>query len=447
MKAVSPKKRGFKALSLVLVSALILAACGNNADNAKPSPSSSGAGEGKSGEKITLTIGHTNVTDEPGAILFRDALKKFREDHPNVEIKEDGVSHDLYRSKMTTLGASGELPDVFLANGSMLIDFAPKGLVAKWDDILTQDKAWNDGFLQDAFEDFRINGNIYGVATQTLSVHLIFYNQEIFKQAGIEAFPGTWEEFEGAIVKLKEAGFIPIAMGNKSNVPVGSTLFSTLADRVTGTEWFGGLATGQSKFTDPVFVEALNKLKELKDIGAFNADLNSIDEGQRDPLYFNKKAAMTVSGAWYVGNLIENAPKDVLENTKIAILPSTGGKGEAAAVAGGGGWAYAMNADLTGAKKDMAVELVKALSGDEYAAGMKKINGFPARKVADDGSASAPLTQEYFKLIDSVKLTPIYDIRLAPATVEVIYRGIQSLLIGAATAEDIAKQAQDSLGK
>jgi len=178
MKAVSPKKRGFKALSLVLVSALILAACGNNADNAKPSPSSSGAGEGKSGEKITLTIGHTNVTDEPGAILFRDALKKFREDHPNVEIKEDGVSHDLYRSKMTTLGASGELPDVFLANGSMLIDFAPKGLVAKWDDILTQDKAWNDGFLQDAFEDFRINGNIYGVATQTLSVHLIFYNRK-----------------------------------------------------------------------------------------------------------------------------------------------------------------------------------------------------------------------------------------------------------------------------
>jgi len=78
-------------------------------------------------------------------------------------------------------------------------------------------------------------------------------------------------------------------MGNKSNVPVGSTLFSTLADRVTGTEWFGGLATGQSKFTDPVFVEALNKLKELKDIGAFNADLNSIDEGQRDPLYFNRK--------------------------------------------------------------------------------------------------------------------------------------------------------------
>ncbi|WP_186438461.1 ABC transporter substrate-binding protein [Cohnella terricola] len=446
MKIVSKRRKGIvsKALILFLVSAFILTACGKSDDSNTPSASGGSGG----GDKITISIAHTNVTDDPGAKLFRETLQKFKDAHPNVEIREEAVAHDLYRSKMTTLGASGELPDVFLANGSMLIDYAPKGLVAEWDDLLEQDKEWKDGFLQDAFEDFRIKGKIYGVATQTLSVHLIFYNEEIFKQVGIHAFPETWKDFEDAIVKLKDAGYIPIAMGNKANVPVGSTLFSTLADRVTGTQWFNGLTTGESKFTDPEFIEALKKIQELKNIGAFNPDINSIDEGQRDPLYFNKKAAMTVSGAWYVGNLIQNAPEDVLNNTKIAILPSTGGKGEAAAVAGGGGWSYAINAKLTDAKKATAVELVKTFTNDEYAAAMKKINGFPARKLTDDGStATAPLTQEYYNLMNRVQLTPIYDIRLAPATVEVIYRGIQSLLAGAASPEDIAKQAQDSLGK
>lgn len=37
----------------------------------------------------------------------------------------------------------------------------------------------------------------------------IFYNIEIFEEAGVEAVPTTWEEFVAAAEKIKEAGYIP----------------------------------------------------------------------------------------------------------------------------------------------------------------------------------------------------------------------------------------------
>ncbi len=40
-------------------------------------------------------------------------------------------------------------------------------------------------------------------------VYTMFYNQEIFAEAGIESVPTTWEEFLAACEKIKAAGYIP----------------------------------------------------------------------------------------------------------------------------------------------------------------------------------------------------------------------------------------------
>ena len=38
----------------------------------------------------------------------------------------------------------------------------------------------------------------------------VFYNEDIFKEAGVEAVPETWEQFLDACEKIKAAGYIPI---------------------------------------------------------------------------------------------------------------------------------------------------------------------------------------------------------------------------------------------
>jgi raffinose/stachyose/melibiose transport system substrate-binding protein len=59
-----------------------------------------------------------------------------------------------------------------------------------------------------------------------------------------------------------------------------------------------------------------------------------------------------------------------------------------------------------------------------------------------DQSKLSPLSVEYFKLMGDKKFSPIYDIQLSPALVEVIYKGIQDLLIGGTTPEELAKKIQ-----
>ena len=427
--------------------ATVLAGCssnGNTGGQEQPGIGSPGAGGSGDGEQVSLTFGHFRVNNEGIDKVFLNTLETFRQDHPNVTIDEEAVAHDPYRQKMTTLGASGALPDIFMANGSMIIDYAGNNFVMPWDDLIKQDTEWSEGFLDGAFDDFVVGGVTYGVPIKMASVHTIYYNEEIFKEAGISEFPQTWDELLAAVDQLKQAGYIPIAMGNKSNVPVGSTLFSTLADRVTGTEWFNGLETGESKFTDPEFVEALNKMKDLVDAGAFNEDINSIDESQGEALYYNKQAAMMISGSWFVSRIVENAPQDVADHTKFGLLPPIpGGEGEARAVAGGGGWSYAINANLTGVKKETAIEIVKALSNDTFAKSQKEVNDLPARAVAEyDKTKLSNLANEYSDFLEGVKYTPVYDIRLKPALVEVLYRGVQELMIGVTTPDEIAQRAQ-----
>lgn len=446
------KRRWLKTLAVMLLAAMVIVAgCSQSSDNGgAPTPQEGGkpaGGDDQDQETINLSFGHFRVNNAGIDKLFLDTLDQYRAENPHVNLTEEAVAHDPYREKMTTLGASGELPDIFMANGSMIIDYQSKGYVMDWNDIIAEDTEWSEGFVDGAFDDFTIDGKVYGVSIKMDSVHTIYYNKEIFADAGIDEFPTTWEGFKEAIVKLKEAGYTPIGMGNRSNVPVGSTLFSTLADRVTGTEWFEGLKTGESAFTDEEFIQALEALQELVELGAFNPDINSIDEGQGESLYYNKQAAMHISGSWFLNRLLDNAPEDIIENTGFALLPAIdGGKGEAFAVAGGGGWSYAINSKLTGAEREAAIEIVKALSDADFAKAQKELGEFPARTVTDyDQSKLLPKVNEYTEFLDGVTYTPIYDIRLEPALVELVYQGVQELLIGVTEPEQIAERVQSAV--
>jgi raffinose/stachyose/melibiose transport system substrate-binding protein len=325
-----------------------------------------------------------------------------------------------------------------------LIDYIPKGYVGTFNEELNKDSAWKDGFLPNSFDEFTTNGKIYGVPTAMFTVHVIYYNKDIFDKVGITSFPKTWDEFTAAIKKLKDNKYTPIAMGNKSNVPVGSVIFGTLADRFTGTDWFKAMKEHKAKFTDPDFVKALAALQDLAKLGAFNPDINSIDGNQAHTLYYNKQAAMTIDGAWAVNDIVTNAPEDVKKATGLAILPAVpGGKGDALAVAGGSGWSLAYNSKLTGAKKEAAIKLIKKLSSEAYGKQMIENNGQPAVRVSNyDQSKLSPLAVDYFKLMSDKKYSPIYDIQLSPAMVEAVYKGIQDLLIGGVTPEELAKKIQ-----
>ena len=380
----------------------------------------------------------------------RDALAKFGKDNPDIIVEEEAIGDQTaYYTKLKTLAASNELPDVFISKGSELAMFAKNQTAAPLDEILGADAAWKDGFVPSAFDDLTSDGKIYAVPYSMLSTHVIYYNKKILAEAGFQTFPTTWADFKSMIEKVKAKGIAPIALGNKEQWVAESCILSALGDRFTGTEWFNSIKDGKdAKFTDPEFIKALAALQELGKAGAFNKDMNSINNDQQKTLYFNGKAAMFMEGSWAIGAVMAG-PKEIADNTEVAVLPSVeGGKGDPLSMSGGAGSGFASGVKGFAVKKDAIAKVLKAVSGADYAKSIAEKGEPAAFKVADyDKSKVTSLAVKYADMASKLKFTPIYDSYLNPAVVSKMNAGLQELLIGAVTPEELAKRIQTEYEK
>lgn len=444
-------------LLTVMLLVFTLAACGGStgnvgSENGAGTNTGNDANDGNvsegSGETVELTFMNRFLrTSTDGAVVARiQMLEKFQQENPHVVISEESLQDPTYKTKIKTLAAGNDLPDVFELLGSDAQMFVDNGLVKPLDEIMEADPEFKSAFVPSTLDDFTINGQLVGLPMQLLSSSLIYYNEAIFNEVGIEQFPETWDEFLAAIETLREAGYTPISIGNKGNWLAQSSYLSALADRFTGTDWFYSLKNREgAQFTDEEFVNALRALQQLGEVGAFNANVNSIDNSQQRTAYYNGEAAMFIEGNWAINSVTTDAPEDIAANTKLAVFPAVdGGKGNPRATSGGAAWAFAINANLEGEKLEAAIALIKQLTGVEYANAAIENNADSATVPSGyDSSKVSPLFEEYTELVSELEITPIYDAHLSPAIIDAINRGLQNLLIGEISPEQLAQDFQN----
>jgi raffinose/stachyose/melibiose transport system substrate-binding protein len=404
-------------------------------------------------EPTTLKITSYYVEGTGTAIIdvALEAIEKFKQDHPEIDlIHEATPTVDNYGTQIKTLAAGNALPDAMIVNASIMKEFVANGQLMPLDDVLNENNEWVAGFLPNSFAEFIIDGKTYGVPTNIFSVHMIYWNKEIFAEVGLNEFPKSWDEFLSAIQKLEAAGYVPIAMGNKPKWVIGGLLFPTLANRFTGSDWFDEIKTfsGKAKFTDPEFIAALQALKQLTDMKAFNDDVQSIDYPIAQQYYSEKKAAMAIDGAWSTG-AYKTLPEDVFNATEIAVLP--GGvpnqKGNSNAVHGGSGWTWAINSQTDKAKTAAFVELLKYIYNEENSIKALEKGGQPPYKYDLTQVTLEPLNQKYFDLMKDKEVVQIYDQQLLPSLVDILYSGIQEMMIGSTTPEKLAQKLQEEQEK
>lgn len=433
-----------KSLSVLTIAALALTGCGGGANtNNQPDKADSNAAGGQ--EKISLTLWHNWTGQDAKSQAMRKLMDDFRKDHPNITLEDEGLPSDGLKTRLRTAAAADEMPDLFVMwPDAMTKEFQKGGVLQPIDDFLDSKPDWKNNFIDNAFDGYTVDGKIYTVPMNLAPCSFIFYNQAIFDKYGVEV-PKTWEELLAVIDTFNKNKVIPIAMGNKANWMVQSTLFSTLGDRVTGTDWFlKAVEQDGAKFTDPQFIEALKTLKQLGDANAFQSGYNSIDQNQMMQLFYQGKAAMFINGGWALADVVNNAPKEILDQTHIAILPAVpGGKGEAQVTAGVVGTGLGVSKKLEGAKKDAALELLYALSGPDGQQATLNSSTLVSYKIDLDESKANPLFVELNELMKTVKIVPVYDSKLSSAAVEVTNNGLQELLLGG-DPEAIAQKIQDA---
>jgi raffinose/stachyose/melibiose transport system substrate-binding protein len=397
--------------------------------------------------KLSVMFAWSPEDQSPDATLKYDAIKSYQAEHPEVTIEINSIPHDDFVTKIKALIAANDLPDLWSPRGDMILPAKLNNLINPVDTYLSMIPGWKDMFLDGAFDDFKLDGKAWAIPAKMTGNSFMFANIDLLKECGVSEVPKTLDALKDAIKKIKAHGYIPIGLGNKGKYVIGDTLMSAICDRYTGSAWFQNMKDKKgAAFTDPDFVKALTALYDLGKLGAFNPDLNSLDESMGQALFFNRKSAMFFSGFWSTYLVAEGAPKDIVANTRMALPPTVvGGKGKPNAVSAGAGWGYQINKNLSGNKLKHAVNLMYRMTNYDNArlALAKGYVSFPSKTPANsDLSKVDPITQQYLALMGKVSPAADYFVLLESAVLEVFGNVCQELAIGVIKPEDAAKQLQ-----
>jgi raffinose/stachyose/melibiose transport system substrate-binding protein len=429
-------------LTSVLALSTMLAACGTKpADNSGAAATSAPAG------KIKLSIWHNYSGDDLRAKAVRGQIDKFKAAHPEVELDAQAIPPDGYRQRLKTVAAANEMPDIFYTNsGTSIEEFYKGNLIQPITPLLDKYPEWKNNFNPGAFDPLSFDKQVYATPLGGSATSLFYYNKSLFDQANVKV-PTTWDELMTAVKTFKDKKITPISLGNKAAWLAQSSILSSLANRVTGTEWFMNAAKQEgAKFTDPEFVQALTYFKSLADAGAFQDGFNSLDNTQMEQYFIQGKAAMMIDGSWALTNMATGT-KEQLDQVGIGVLPSIpGGKGDPNSISGGPGGGLALSKKVTGKQLDAALELIYTVSGPEGMTAIANSNSLVNYKVDPDKSKVTPLFLKAFELYKTVKLTPVYDAYLSSAGTDAINNGLQELLMGGKP-QDMAKKLQDAQAK
>ena len=431
-----------KMVSIMLAMTMVvgLAACGGSSDS---------GGEGSGGSDASeLVVSHYYLEEEresnASGDTFLTMVEQYEEEHPDITVTQQTMSQADFTTKIQAQAAANELPDVFMVKGSWVQNFVDNGVLAPMDDYIDAYE-YKDTFRSDAFDASTVDGKIYGIPNQLSLTSIVYYNADLWEQAGYDEFPTTWDELFEANEKFKEMGISTFSLGNKDKWPAESCIISTVGDRYTGSDWTKSIIAndGSAKFTDQEFVDALDLFKEMSDSGMFNEDCNTITDTHAAEYYAQGQSAATISGHWEIATLQPLADEELLNNTKVALLPNIDGS-EPTSFSGGCGWYFGVNANLTGEKLDAAMEFVLAVSGYDASVYTAETYGLPSGNVVEDVDLSGfpQLTQDFVALVNAVSLTPTYDLQMDGAVIEVMNTGLQDILNGTKDAETVAAEIQ-----
>ncbi|MBU5430085.1 extracellular solute-binding protein [Kineothrix sp. MSJ-39] len=160
------------------------------------------------------------------------------------------------------------------------------------------------------------DGSVYlsPISTAAFSCSGIFWNEELFAQAGIEEFPQTWEEFWSCCEKLQAKAITPLGL-HTEGTGWSAMLLATaeMADSEEGAAFMNELYPSSYQ-NDCIYhmADTLQRLYKYTTKDAMNADF--------DVAYNNfvaGKVAMVANGYW----MIDQLPEEFREKVRFSPFP------------------------------------------------------------------------------------------------------------------------------
>lgn len=434
-----------KTLSILMASALTLslAACGSGAksDSGTDSNNASSGGDKPSEKKVTITF--QNIYPDPTTPSYKmvhTLVDEYEKANPNIHIELDTLNTDQQKMKLKTQAASKEVPDITIVNPSaQMKPFVDAKLLAPLNDVIDKN-GLKDTYQSGLLDNYSFDGNVYALPDGN-NIEVVYYNKDLFKQAGIEKVPTTFDEFLADVKALKAKGITPLAIGEKDSW-TGSFLFMNMLLRTNGGPGFlKDVVDGKKKFDDPAFIEAVDRFQDLVQAGAFPDGATSIDANAGGNIFKSGKAAMWVIGTWETGAIDASS---VAGKVGAFQFPTINGKGNLNdfMLAPGSGFAISANSEHLQETKDFLNYFALNLPKKQFE--YKNAVGLGQKVEGDLKSAGySDLAIEVAGLFNNIKGGDLaFDNTMNPATAQVHLSSIQNLFVQKADSKQVAEEHQ-----
>lgn len=129
----------------------------------------------------------------PAAIgVEKDIIEEFEKANPTIKVEPIAVGYNDYHTKLLTMIAGGQAPDVMRIDSFFFADFMRVNALQDITKLIKQDHVKLEAYYQAGLQDSMYKGKYYGLPWSTAPYYMIV-NLKMFKDAGIPVPSMDWK--------------------------------------------------------------------------------------------------------------------------------------------------------------------------------------------------------------------------------------------------------------
>src|SRR5437764_152643 len=391
---------------------------------------------------VEISFYYPVAVSGPITKLIDQFAADFEKENPGIKVKP--IYSGTYQESITkalTAVKGNDAPTMSVLLSTDMYTLIDEEAIVPFDPLIKtpEDQAWLKGFYPAFMENSQTGGKTWGIPFQRSTI-VLYYNREMFKEAGLDPNrpPATWKEMTEYAQKLTKRDASGKVTQWGVQIPASGFPYWLFQGLTTENDTLLMNAAGTETYYDkPGVIEALQYWIDLTRNYKVHPE-GIVEWGTTPKDFFERKVAMIWTTTGNLTNVKNNAKFDC----GVAMLPASKQRGSPT----GGGNFYVFKKS-TPAQREAAFKFIKWVTARQRAAqwgidtgyvavrpdawdtpAMKQyVAGFPAAAVARD---QLPFAKAELSTHDNQRVT------------KALNDGLQAALTGAKPADQAMKDAQ-----
>jgi raffinose/stachyose/melibiose transport system substrate-binding protein len=389
---------------------------------------------------------------EQQRILQKDLVEPYNASHPKDPLTLDIRPNASGDKQIRMAVVAGKGPDIVMTPGpSTTLALVQSGHLLPLDDYIKKYHL-DQRILRPMLRTGEYQGHNYALP-RTFETMVLYYNKTLFDKNGWTP-PKTKADLDSLAAAMAAKGITPFSVGNGDWRAANEWHVTVILNHYAGPENIYRALKGEIPWTDPVFVQAINELKDWYQNGWFGKNYFSLTADQQALLLAKGEAGMAPNGTFSFDNMVA-AFRQTGQELGIAPLPALREGVPYPLYAVGTGSTMSINKNSANA--DGAAAFLDYLYSDEFYDRISKdwpgdwnlpLTSINEAKLAKNNSPLFATTFDNFaKAVGEGKYGYTTWTFWPPATEDYLIHGIEQVWLGQISTADYLSKMQDVFAK